>query len=71
MSVAMTLNWSTGGQFIAQVKALPVNSLPNDGRTIGVVLPRYEGQPAAIKGSETPWVWRLTRSATCWKHVTT
>jgi IS5 family transposase len=45
VSVATTLNRSKGGQFIAQIKALPGN--PYDGHTLGTVIPEMEAQIAA------------------------
>jgi IS5 family transposase len=45
VSLATTLHRSTGGQFIAHVKAMPGN--PYDGRTLSTVLPEIEAQIGA------------------------
>jgi len=45
VSLATTLNRSTGGQFIAHAKALPGN--PYDGHTLATVIPEIETQIGA------------------------
>src|ERR1700750_1804198 len=45
VSPATRLHRLKGGQFIAHIKALP--GVPNDGRTLGVVLPEIEAQIGA------------------------